>query len=171
MYADVRRACEQCSHCALANATKHTIEWTTLPCDIPFDIFLPTSGLLAQSLAATKIARASLPWKACLVSVLAPRPPSFTPSLSHSQCINTFLPIFHPHLLVVDTGSEFCATLRIVAALLFINIIMLPPKSHHFQRFERFHRFINKVVLLARSRNGLQLTPLSIMLGTRYKWT
>jgi hypothetical protein len=38
VYADIIRACDQCDHCALANSTKHTVEWTTLPCDRPFDV-------------------------------------------------------------------------------------------------------------------------------------
>jgi hypothetical protein len=38
MYADVRRACEKCAHCALDNATNHTMKWTMLPCGRPFDV-------------------------------------------------------------------------------------------------------------------------------------
>jgi hypothetical protein len=59
-----------------------------------------------------------------------------------------------PHLLIMDAGSEFRATLEAVAELLCINIVLLPPESHHTQRCETFHRFLNKVVLIMTQDRG-----------------
>jgi hypothetical protein len=59
-----------------------------------------------------------------------------------------------PRLLIVNTGSEFRATLEAVAELLYSKIFLFPPESHHAQRCERFHRFLNKVVLIMTHDRG-----------------
>jgi hypothetical protein len=129
MYADARRACDQCAHCALVNATKHTVEWTTtLPCDRPFDVFfadVSSPGAIPIRNVDCKGLKDMEGMSDFVVG--APLTVVDSTTVAQSMYQQVFTKFGLPCLLVMDAGSEFRATLEAVAELICIKIVLLPP--------------------------------------------
>jgi hypothetical protein len=113
---------------AFVNATKHTVEWTMLPCDIPFDV------LFADVWSPDAIPRRNGDCKGLNVmkgmsGFIDGSPLAVVDSTTVAQSMyqQVFSKFGLPHLLVVDAGSEFRSTLEAVDEFLCIKIILLPP--------------------------------------------
>jgi hypothetical protein len=155
VYANFRRAYEQCAHCDLINTTEQIVEWKTPPCDIPFYVIFTnvrSHGAISSRNGDCKGLNSMEGISGFVIGDMLTVVDSIT--VAQSMYKQVFTKFGLPRLLVVNTGSEFRATLKAVATLMFFKIIMLPPKSHHAQRCGRFHRFINNSVLIMTQYRG-----------------
>jgi hypothetical protein len=73
-------------------------------------------------------------------------------------------------LLMVDAGSEFQATFETVASLLHVRIVLVSPDSHHAQRCEQFHRFLEKNLLILVQDRAEVLSWHTSYASAHYTW-